>query len=97
MTVAEPRSLNLHREKTLPSFLQQPEARETDHQGTESPEEITEMYVKMVLRNKRFRPTSPVRESTVSEENISELAIESKYELRADQAELDVLAVQKET
>lgn len=56
------------------------------------------MYVKMVLRNKRFKPTFPVRESNSFEEpdcdeKASELVVVPVLKHKADDPELDVLAV----
>ena len=52
-------------DKKLPDFLQQPEYRQSEDQNSELSNDLTAMYAQMVLRNKRFKPSFPVREESV--------------------------------
>jgi len=49
-------------EKKLPMFLEKPEYRQFEDQNDEVDEDLTAMYAEMILRNKRFKPSFPLRE-----------------------------------
>ena len=51
--------------KKLPQFLKQIEYRQFEDNIEESEENLTAMYAEMILRNKRFKPTFPVREQLI--------------------------------
>ena len=56
------------------------------------------MYAQMVFRNKRFKPSFPVRESdSMQDQMLVDQVVEVKtvpeQELKVDEPELDVLAV----
>ena len=62
-------------------FLEQPVYRPSEAQNNESSEDLTVMYSQIVLRNKRFKPSFPLREPESAPE---QALVEDEHELVDD-------------
>ena len=84
----------------MPKSIEKRDYRQVEAKIEESEEDLAAMYASMILRNKRFKPSYPLREQISAPEesqdqNGLELADLSDKELKSD-SHLDEFAVENE-